>query len=362
MQSLAAHVAQHELAQDRVEARAGANDRQRGPRISDGRDLELRQQAAHRAWQVDVVVDNEDAEGAHDGSSRRTSIRDPPVTVNAMPRREAPDPLSGRIGERIRELRLEAGLTLEKLAYESELGSKGHLSDLERGLVQPTVGTLHVLAKHLGVHLFEFMTFREEGPRAELADLSRRASARAIERALRVLTSDRAATAEPFEIVPRPRKQGAEITAVPLVDLTAAAGAFREGRAVETRSWVIPHSNARLRKGMFVAVVRGHSMEPKVPDGSYCLFAGPVRGIAAGRTVLVEHRTAADPETGGSYSVKRLSVETHRGRRRVRLLALNPEFAPIEVADPDSIRVVAELVSVLGRRKTARRRGASRSD
>jgi hypothetical protein len=60
--------------------------------------------------------------------------------------------------------------------------------------------------------------------------------------------------------------------------------------------------------------------------------------------------------------VKRLSVETHRGRRRVRLLALNPEFAPIEVADPDSIRVVAELVSVLGRRKTARRRGASRSD
>ncbi len=70
-----------------------------------------------------------------------------------MPRRSTPDPLAQRIGARIRELRQEAGLTLEKLAYESEVGSKGFLSDVEKGLARPTVETLAAIAERLEVQL-----------------------------------------------------------------------------------------------------------------------------------------------------------------------------------------------------------------
>ncbi|AUX43684.1 uncharacterized protein SOCE26_051360 [Sorangium cellulosum] len=90
-----------------------------------------------------------------------------------MPRRREPDPLAQAVGQRIRQLRAEAGLTLEKLAFESELGSKGHLSSIERGLVRPTIHTLQVLADRLGVLLLDLVTFPEDDERQKLIDRTR---------------------------------------------------------------------------------------------------------------------------------------------------------------------------------------------
>lgn len=104
-----------------------------------------------------------------------------------MPRREKPDPLAKAIGQRVRHLREEAGLTLEKLAYESELGSKGHLSNLERGLVRPTVNTLHVLAERLGVLVLDLVTFPENDDRQAVTDELRRLKPAALRRLLRDL-------------------------------------------------------------------------------------------------------------------------------------------------------------------------------
>ncbi len=50
-----------------------------------------------------------------------------------MPRRKKPDALARAIGKRVRQLRLERKLTLEKLSYENDLASKGYLSDVEKG-------------------------------------------------------------------------------------------------------------------------------------------------------------------------------------------------------------------------------------
>lgn len=91
-----------------------------------------------------------------------------------MPRRATADPLALAVGRRIRELRLSSGLTMEKLAYESALGSKGHLSNIERGLVRPTVHTLQVLADHLGVLPLDLLTFPDEDLRQALIDQTRR--------------------------------------------------------------------------------------------------------------------------------------------------------------------------------------------
>ena len=121
-----------------------------------------------------------------------------------MPRRTKPDALSLAIGSRIRQLREEAGLTMEQLAYESELGSKGHLSNIERGLVRPTAHTLSLLSERLGVELGDLVMFPEEASdRGRLYELTRQMAGSRVRFLLR----------EAEEIVARaPRLRAAEGT------------------------------------------------------------------------------------------------------------------------------------------------------
>ena len=79
------------------------------------------------------------------------------------------------------------------------------------------------------------------------------------------------------------------VNCVPLVRLQAAAGAFGDPHAIPDESdweWVEFDTARSLRPGMFVAQVVGKSMEPRIPDGAYCLFASPVTGTRQGRTCL----------------------------------------------------------------------------
>jgi transcriptional regulator with XRE-family HTH domain len=102
-----------------------------------------------------------------------------------MPRRPKPDPYAVLIGRRIRRLRQEVGMTMEKLAYESELGSKGHLSNIERGLVVVTVKTVRTIARGLGVHPMDLLAFPEDGLREAVVDASRRVPGDVLRRWLR---------------------------------------------------------------------------------------------------------------------------------------------------------------------------------
>ena len=145
---------------------------------------------------------------------------------------------------------------------------------------------------------------------------------------------------------------------VPLVPLAVAAGAFGDPHTVPDQTeweWVEVETARSLRPGMFVAQVVGHSMEPRIPDGSYCLFASPVTGTRQGRTVLVQLRDSVDPDTGQRFTVKRYRSERTTdldGWRHVRITLepTNADFQPIEltVDDEDSVTVVAELIEVIG--------------
>jgi transcriptional regulator with XRE-family HTH domain len=128
-----------------------------------------------------------------------------------MPRRRTPDPLAQAVGQRIRQLRQEAGLTMEKLAFESELGSKGHLSNIERGLARPTVQTLQVLADRLGVLLLDLVTFPEADDRQRVIDLTRTLPKGPLRKLLRELSQEPAAAVTPKPVLqPRkPPKRGA---------------------------------------------------------------------------------------------------------------------------------------------------------
>ncbi|MCE2559207.1 MAG: hypothetical protein J4F98_11515 [Acidobacteria bacterium] len=168
---------------------------------------------------------------------------------------------------------------------------------------------------------------------------------------------------EAAEVLPfRPRTvepapEDRYVTCVPLVPLKAAAGRFSSQQLVEEDAgleWAEVRSRHRLRPGMFVAQVVGRSMEPTIPDGSWCLFRGPVEGSRQGRNVLVQLRDATDPETGQHYTVKRYRSEKAKRseswrHKRITLEPANPEFEEIEFldAEEDELQIVAELVDVL---------------
>ena len=119
--------------------------------------------------------------------------------------------------------------------------------------------------------------------------------------------------------------------------------------------WTVIETGRRLRPGMFVAQVVGRSMEPAIPDGAYCLFAAPVEGTRQGRTLLVQMRATADPESGERYTVKRYESEKAAEEdswqhKKITLRPVNPEFEPIVLTGTDqgTLQVVAEVVEVLG--------------
>ncbi len=141
-------------------------------------------------------------------------------------------------------------------------------------------------------------------------------------------------------------------TYVPVYQLAAAAGAFGETQIPEPLGWVeLP--GRKLSSDMFVAQVAGRSMEPLIPDGSWCLFRRYSGGTRDGKVVLAQHRDIVDPDTGGSYTVKRYRSEkastpdgswTHT---RIVLEPENPAYDPIVLTGPDDIRVIAEFVGVV---------------
>lgn len=65
------------------------------------------------------------------------------------------------IGEKIKNLRTILGLTQEELAERAEL-TKGFISQLERGLTSPTIGSLEDVLEALGTNLSDFFKDDEQ--------------------------------------------------------------------------------------------------------------------------------------------------------------------------------------------------------
>ncbi|MGH8544064.1 MAG: DEAD/DEAH box helicase family protein [Gammaproteobacteria bacterium] len=145
-------------------------------------------------------------------------------------------------------------------------------------------------------------------------------------------------------------------TLLPLYSLKAAAGYFGNGEAVEPRGWIEADGVGRLDERMFVCRAVGHSMEPTIRDGDYIVFRARPTGSRKGKIVLAQYRGPADPETGGSFTVKRYSSEKERsddegGWRHIRVVLspTSPDYQPIVLSQDDAkhVDIVAEFVTVL---------------
>lgn len=140
-------------------------------------------------------------------------------------------------------------------------------------------------------------------------------------------------------------------THLPRFSLAVAAGPFLTNpEDIQAEEWVEAPPDLQLDEGMFVARIQGHSMEPKIPDGSLCVFRRNVVGSRNGRFVLVRNSELADDN---QYTVKRYHSEKAAGeggflQTRIRLESLNPAYPSWDLAqDEEKYQVIAEFVRVL---------------
>ncbi len=141
---------------------------------------------------------------------------------------------------------------------------------------------------------------------------------------------------------------------LPVYALEAACGLFGLGTDASSEGWA-KVKGISLNKNMFISKVVGKSMEPKIPDGSYCIFQANVVGSRMNKIVLVQHNSISDLDTGGKYTVKKytskkkhVSDETWE-HEQIMLLPINPDYKPIVISNPEdgNFMVIAEFVKIV---------------
>ena len=144
--------------------------------------------------------------------------------------------------------------------------------------------------------------------------------------------------------------------AVPIYDLEVAAGQFSEEQLVVDFDWVELPDSFRPQRGHFVSRVIGESMNRRIPNGAWCLFKATPEGSRNGKIVIVQHRDIHDPDTGGSFTIKRYSSEKviNGDTWYHKKIVLQPDsnisgYEPIELYDEmlSELSVIGELIAVL---------------
>lgn len=179
--------------------------------------------------------------------------------------------------------------------------------------------------------------------------------------ALHATQTPQAATPATAEVIPFR-------THLPFYPMRIAAGVFDGDAEVEAAGWVPVPQGLRPDPGHFVAQITGKSMEPRIPDGSFCVFRMNPQGSREGKLVLAQQFGSS--ETGGAFAIKRYHSEKAPQRppgsttgsgfgsddeldsgewrhARVRLISLNPNYPSWDLVEGEC-RILAELVRILG--------------
>ena len=139
-------------------------------------------------------------------------------------------------------------------------------------------------------------------------------------------------------------------THVPLYSLKAAAGGLGEEMESLAEDWIPAPEGMRLSADLFAGHVVGHSMEPRIPDGSLNLFRLNPQGSRQGKILLIERFGMLDATARYTLkrytSRKRQTGEDQWEHEQIRLEPLNPEFEAWDV-EPDGFAVVAEWLRVI---------------
>jgi transcriptional regulator with XRE-family HTH domain len=86
------------------------------------------------------------------------------ATTAASRHRKTPDPLAAQVGALVKRLRKECEFTFDAFVEETGLG-RGYISELERGLVVPTIHSLAKIARALDVTVADLVVGASERER-----------------------------------------------------------------------------------------------------------------------------------------------------------------------------------------------------
>lgn len=142
---------------------------------------------------------------------------------------------------------------------------------------------------------------------------------------------------------------------LPLYSIQAACGYFGEGELVNENGWMKVEGMGKINRNMFIVQAVGHSMEPLIQDGDYCVFRANPAGSRQGKIVLAEHHNYYDADYTGSYSIKiytsrkSFDAEGNWAHEEIVLQPKNPIYSPIIIDEEnaDEFRIVGEFIGIL---------------
>ncbi len=142
---------------------------------------------------------------------------------------------------------------------------------------------------------------------------------------------------------------------LPYYSVKAACGYFGEGELVDVLGWIRVEGMGRLNRNMYVVQASGHSMEPVINDGDYCVFLANPGGSRRDKIVLVKHYSSYDPDYSGSYSIKTYSIrniddqEKNCKNESIVLMPKNTDYRPIYINEDeaDDYRIIGEVIGIV---------------
>lgn len=243
------------------------------------------------------------------------------------------------LGEHCEKLRKQRGLSIDRLSKESDQLSPSVIHRLEKGSGAVTVLALYRYASALNLTPKDLLEFE--------------------------LPLEAREQYEPEMVsLENPRvKSEAYQSLLPLYSIKAAAGYFGQSAPAEPKAWIQvgKTKSGAFSPGTFVVQALGDSMLPKIHDGDYLVFQANPSGSKQGKIVLAQYRGPADPDTGGSYTVKKYSSskvaandsegseEGEWRHRQITLSPLNPDFEPIILYPKDAgdFKIIGEYLFTL---------------
>lgn len=171
----------------------------------------------------------------------------------------------------------------------------------------------------------------------------------------RELMAEKPAVAQEVRIEPVVNDDVKYIDFLPVYSIKAACGYFGEGEEVNELGWIRVEGVGKLNRNMYVVQASGHSMEPRINDGDFCVFRANPAGSRQGKIVLVQHTNFYDADYSGAYSIKEYSSAKSYDEfgnwqhEKIELNPLNSDYNPIIInaEDAEDFRVIGEFVDVV---------------
>lgn len=169
------------------------------------------------------------------------------------------------------------------------------------------------------------------------------------------LMAEKPAEAEIIRIEPVVNDDVKFIDFLPVYSIKAACGYFGEGDDVSELGWIQVEGVGKLNRNMFVVQASGHSMEPRINDGDFCVFRANPAGSRQGKIVLVQHHNYYDSDYAGAYSIKEYRSSKSYDQfgnwqhEKIELLPLNKDYNPIVIDELESedFRVIGEFIGII---------------